>query len=622
MPTVGRTRWPALLLCVALALLLLTPSARAVDLPPAGAKNFIQTSGPQTLLNIGDYYTSQQGGKLPDHEFIAYVSCTWPTNLPITFAIFDPEVAVPDPASSDPIPADDEIRNAQNQEVDTNNVASDSTFTLTAPGGASITKTYTPNGGTNRRWVELLTVQPGSAGYGCGQYSLRASTGGNDDNAYVLRIANDPDCTVTPGTCSTVSDQTSALMGNANFTDNPDGKAGSGDELAIGMERTSFQQYPGNDTALACQRFYTFAPPNIGTVTFNNFDLDLGVQGDKQVNYYPPANAANPAKITGTVSGNAVWNNPPTPGTDANGVPLRGGDKIAIDASNAGWWTIEVCTQPANPQNNSAKNQYIVESSAGVLFLDLPPQPRMTLSKTDGLDVAQRGQTLNYVVTFANTSDQTSTPGAAANVQLTDTIPVGTTYQSCAIDAPYTGTCSFANGVVTYKLNELVAAGAGGTVRVAVTVNNDAPEQLENVAVVNYTDTQGNNYPPARATDLDRVPAPGPNAVTLTSFTATRGAGTIELAWRTAAEIDSTGFYVLRGVGADPSSAKAISPLIRAEGANGGASYDWTDNDPVSDASYWLEEVDIHGHTTRYGPVKVSSTISANYTILVPLAWR
>lgn len=624
MRTVGRSRWSTLMLCAALfaALGMLPPIAGAVDLPPAGAQNFVQTSGPQTPLTIGDYYTSAQGGNDPTgHEFRVFVPCQWNTNLPITFAIFDPEVAVPDPATTDPIQADDEIRNSQNQEVDSNNSASNTSFTLIAPGGANVSKTYTPTGGTNRLWVELQTIKLDVAGYGCGTYVLRAVTGGNDDNAYVIRVGNVSGCTVTPGSCSTVSAATSQTIGDQPADSNPDKKNGTGDEIVIGMQRTSFQQYPlapgADPNTLACQNFYTFVNPAIGSVTFNNFDLDQKVNGKKTVDYYPPG-ATDATKKTGTVSGDQRWNGDPAPGVDANGVPVRKGDSYAIDDNNAGWWRIKVCTEPANPPT-SAKNQYIVESSAGVLFLEQPPMPEMSLTKTDGVNEATRGQLLTYVMTFANTSTG-PTAGAAYNVTLSDKLPIGTTYQSCAVDAPYTGTCSFANGSVSYSLNEIVPSGATGSVRVTVKVNNDAPARLENLAQVDYGDNLGNRYPPKRAVDVDTVPAPvPPNAVTLANFTATRGDGTIALRWTTTSEIDSTGFYILRSAGS-PETATRISPLIRAVGANGGASYSWTDADPSYGATYWLEEVDSSGTITRYGPVKAAAAVTANYSVLVPLA--
>src|SRR6185295_18891141 len=109
---------------------------------------------------------------------------------PITFALFDPESQTPDPASPTAI---DEIRNT----------ADNTTFTLLAPNGAVVGPiTYTPAGGTNGLWVELATVTPGTAGYGCGVYTLRTTTATDDDNAWRLRVSHDPDCTVSPGTCT------------------------------------------------------------------------------------------------------------------------------------------------------------------------------------------------------------------------------------------------------------------------------------------------------------------------------------------------------------------------------------------------------------------------------------
>ena len=66
----------------------------------------------------------------------------------------------------------------------------------------------------------------------------------------------------------------------ANY-DNPDGVAGTNDELVIGMAQVSFQQ---NSGAVACQTFYEYTTPGQASVTFNNFDMD----GNTRLRYYAP----------------------------------------------------------------------------------------------------------------------------------------------------------------------------------------------------------------------------------------------------------------------------------------------------------------------------------------------
>lgn len=593
--------------------------AHAVDLPPSNTTAFVQTSGPEASLATGDFYTSTSGGNSAvGHEFQIYVPCTWPAGLSLTFALFDPEVMEPDPASG--ILADDEIRDNSTPPAETTDTSyADSTsFTLTTAGGAVYSQTYMPNSGSNQRWVELATLTPGDAASGCGEYTLTTKTEKNDDNAWVLRLGHDPDC--AGGACGGISSAASALLSNGNLVDDPDGVVGSGDELVLGMLHTSFQQYPDASAAptdLSCQDFYTFVGLGLPSVTFNNFDLDRDVMGRESVSYYPPVGSSYPSEIVGSVSKNMLWNNPPSPDT-IGGVPQRGGDTFTIGAQDVGWWRMRVCVE--YPSATAFKNQYVVEASSGVLFFNQPPTPVITLAKSDGVTQALRGQQLTYALNFANTSDSTATPGSAHHVELVDTLPDGLTYLGCAIDAPFSGTCALSGQQVRFSLNEPIMAGQRGSVHVVAQVDADAPQQLENIAQMSYDDSIGNPYPPITTTDLDRVPAAGPpTAISLASLAATRAGGAVTLAWRTTAEQDTVGFYVLRGT--TSAGAARISPLVAAKGGQGG-SYAWQDSAPLDGERYWLEEITAAGAGQRYGPVAASGPAAAPSRTYIPLVAR
>lgn len=595
------------------ALLFIPQSVRAIDIPPPGTSAFIQTSGSSTQLRVGDFYTSPGGGNMADgHEFRILVPCAWPTALPITFALFDPEIADPDPAGS--LLAEDEIRTPLNGETNVTNAdAGDSRFTLRAPDGTLFAdRTFTPNGGTNGLWVELATIDLSVANRGCGFYTLNSTAVGNDDNAWVLRVTNYAGCGVTPGACTPVGAASSALLANTG-DDDPDNIVGSGDEPAIGSLRTSFQQYPippANGALFSCQNFHTFVGLAQPTVTFHNFDLDSNIPGNETVRYIPPVGSSYPRSIDGTTSENARWNNPP----NANTPPERGGDSFAIEVDDVGWWIIEVCVQI--PTANARKNQYIVEASSGMLFLQQPGTPVMELTKDDGVAVAENDQTLIYAINFANTSDTTPNPGAAQNVTLADPIPVGTTYVGCAINAPYTGTCGLAAGSVAFTLNEAVIPGARGSVQVSVKVDSTAIGQLVNTATLNYGDSFGNRYPPVKATDIDLVRAPAPPAaIGLASFTVGYENGATTLRWQTLAESGTRGFYILRGNSA--ASATRISPFIPSRGASGG-SYQWVDPAPLAGARYWLDEIAPDGEI--YGPASTVRPSAGRFSIWLPMA--
>lgn len=443
----------------------------ALDLPPLGSPTYIQTTGPNAGLNIGDFYTNV-GGANTNHLMEIYVPCPYPSTLPITFALYDPESSGPNPAG---LSARDEIRGTSDN----------TTFTLTAPGGNVVGPTvYTPGGGTNGLWVELTTLTTGAAGNGCGTYTLTTSTSDDDDNAWRLRVVNDPDCTISPGTCTGIGAAQSTLLDDGDQIDDPDNAAGTGDEIQTGLTRTSFQHSNGGTI---CQDFFLFVDGLTSPVTFNNFDID----NNGSITYFPPAGSAYLPSQAGTTSANAVWNNPPGGGSP----PPRGGDAFVINATDVGWWRTEVCA--------SNNNQYIFEGIDGEpIFFTQPPFPQMTIAKDNGrTTVSTLGEQVTYTITYANTGN-----GAALDTIVTDTLPTGSTFVSCS------NSCTNAGATVTWDLGVVPAApNAGNTGTLTLTVDlPPAPDGSThiNTVAVNYTDFAGSNYPPRTDTDVDNVVTP------------------------------------------------------------------------------------------------------------------
>jgi hypothetical protein len=94
-------------------------------------------------------------------------------------------------------------------------------------------------------------------------------------------------------------------------------------------------------------------------------------------------------------------------------------------------------------------------------------------------------------------------------------------------------------------------------------------------------------------------------AVTLASFTAESGPGTVALAWETGTEVDNAGFNLYRATAEGGPYAKVNGALIAAEGDPvSGASYSFLDKG-LSPGTYYykLEDVDLTGTTTLHGPV-------------------
>ncbi|MCB0209912.1 MAG: DUF11 domain-containing protein [Anaerolineae bacterium] len=446
--------------------------AYAIELPNSGSAAFLQTTGPNAGLNIGDFYTNV-GGENSSHRLEIHVPCSWPGTQTITFALFDPETS--NGTFNGPPVTVDERRGAND----------DTSFTLTAPDGATTGPViFTPADGTDGLWVELATITSSDSGYGCGIYTLETSTSDDDDNGWRLSVNHDPDCDMS-GSCSGISAATSTLLSNGNENDNPDGLPGTGDELEIGLVKSSFQHFNSN----TCQDFFFFVG-SASPLVLNNYDMD----GAGSITYFLP----DGSQVDGDVSGGTEWNG-------VNGTATeRDGDIFTIDESLIGWWRAEVCI----PDDN----QYIFEAQEGepVYFVQ-PGTPVMAVSKDDGKTIVVPGEAITHTIVFTNISDTTSTPGTATNVTLVDNLPAGVTFQSCditALQASYSGsTCDkTATGVVTVVVNGNVTPGEGGFFDIIVTVDADASDTLTNTVTLNYEDTLGNQFAPVKAFDETLVP--------------------------------------------------------------------------------------------------------------------
>ena len=404
----------------------LTPvPATAVELPPAGNQYWIQTNGPNSAITLGDWYTSGVAGGGAGYHYVQFqVPCGWPAGTPIFVDLFSPEenrVAGAAPTHEEPNGNYDSTQ----FELYGPGATVGPGFANPAPGAgiAGTQTTYQPGAaGVAEAWVRYATL---GAPVACGSYVVRSQVltvdplnpggTGDDQNGWKLRVGSDNDAIATNAP-------------PANY-DNPDGVAGTNDELTIGMAQVSFQQSSG---AVACQTFYEYTTPGQASATFNNFDMD----GVTRLRYYAPGDPAYDATATtggtvGTMSGNGLWNNGGT-------LAARVGDTIASPTS--GWWRIVNCLTDGN--------QLIQEGQQGVLsYYTQPPTPNMTLAKTDGVATAAPGQALTYNITATNNSPAAG-GGAANNVVVTDTIPAGFTYTGCSIPTPTQGTwtCSQAAG--------------------------------------------------------------------------------------------------------------------------------------------------------------------------------
>ena len=108
------------------------------------------------------------------------------------------------------------------------------------------------------------------------------------------------------------------------------------------------------------------------------------------------------------------------------------------------------------------------------------------------------------------------------------------------------------------------------------------------------------------------LPLPGPTPVTLTSFTAARGTGGVELAWASSSELNIQGYHVLRSAGDRAAATRITDALIPGTGTGiTGGSY-----------SYWLEVVNSDGTPEEYGPVSYAPGTAQRTSVYLPLVVR
>jgi len=99
-----------------------------------------------------------------------------------------------------------------------------------------------------------------------------------------------------------------------------------------------------------------------------------------------------------------------------------------------------------------------------------------------------------------------------------------------------------------------------------------------------------------------------PTAVTLISFTATGGEDGVVIRWETGQELDTLGFHIFRSTGPDGPWIQITENLVPGHLSSLlSQRYEYADPDVERGALYyyWLEEIDIHGSRTLYGPVGV-----------------
>ena len=134
--------------------------------------------------------------------------------------------------------------------------------------------------------------------------------------------------------------------------------------------------------------------------------------------------------------------------------------------------------------------------------------------------------------------------------------------------------------------------------------------------------------PDGEVEDYPVAIAPLPSAVDLIGFSAVQSGDTVIVHWQTAAEVDTTGFYIYRSTSVSTVDAVRVNTsMIPSQGAGGG-NYTVTDSSVVPGLTYyyWLVEVENHVENAPYGPVSVAiraaSAQSGGFALYLPVVSR
>src|SRR5262245_48332752 len=308
--------------------------------------------------------------------------------------------------------------------------------------------------------------------------------------------------------------------------------------------------------------------------------------------------------VTDTLPPNTTFISSSRGGTFANGVVSGNLGTIAAGASITITGTLRVNNpQPAGvtsitntvtvaddgangpdptPNNNTAADTDVLIAA-----------PDLVITKDDGVDTAQPGQTLTYTLTIRNVGNQNAT-----GVTVTDTIPANTTFDSAS-----DGGTEGPTGVVTFNIGDL-AAGATVTRTVTVVVANPLPAGtvITNTATVADNGANGPDPTPGNNTDTDTDSTGG-----AADLVVTKDDGV------TTAQPDDTLTYTvtIRNVGAQDATGVIVTDTIPANTTFDSASDNGTFDSATGVVTWTVGTIGAGASVTRTVTVKVNSTIPA-----------
>ena len=128
-----------------------------------------------------------------------------------------------------------------------------------------------------------------------------------------------------------------------------------------------------------------------------------------------------------------------------------------------------------------------------------------------------------------------------------------------------------------------------------------------------------NNYPDNQANvSVDFGFSNTPLAVVLVAFEVNQQGSAALVSWETASELDNSGFRLYRSTNLTPPAQPLATIPSQSPGGTQGALYEYLDTNVTvgTTYNYWLEAVDLHGGSTRYGPVSITIRTSQFRTFM------
>jgi hypothetical protein len=285
-------------------------------------------------------------------------------------------------------------------------------------------------------------------------------------------------------------------------------------------------------------------------------------------------------------------------------------------------------TLGSNLTVNNALNLTSGDILTGANIITMPPNATSTgvgdvvgnVKRTGFVNGAHATNSKTFGNPNVQISFQTGTPATDVTVNLVKSRPTGNGFGfPAAVDRTYTITQNGASAfTATLRLHYLTSEVNGNTealldlwrfngtswnrvTKTSADVLNEPNKWVESSLV-----TQFSPWTLAQGAALTKAK--------LVEFKATQYDVGTALEWRTGSEVDNLGFNLYREVAGRRrlvnSSLIAGSALVAGQSVTmtAGNSYSWVDGASSTNARYWLEEIDLMGKTTTYGPFVATRT--------------